>query len=67
MRVAEGHEPITGNHNDNGIGTAHTLMHAAHSLEHGGLIQYRAMCRTLQLMRQHIEQHFRIGVSVDVT
>ena len=41
-------------------------MHTSHGGKQGFWIERPAPDRVFQLMRQHIEQHFRIGIGVDM-
>ena len=66
MRIAEGKQAIACNQRHHGVSTATAAMHAGHRLENAIHIELVTMCRHLQFMRQHIEQHFRVGIGVDM-
>ena len=51
---------------DHRVRTAHPLVHAAHRSEHIGRFEVDAAGGFFQLVRQDVEQHFRVAVGVDV-
>ena len=64
--VAEGQHAVAGDLGDDRVGAAHALVHDADRLEQGLGVERITVGRDLDLVRQHIQQHFRVGIRVDV-
>lgn len=64
--IAERQQAVTGNLRHHGVGTAHALMHGGDGAEHGVVVERDATGGRLQLVGQHVQQHFRVGIGVDV-
>ena len=66
IRIAEGKQPIAGNQGHDGIGPAAATVNVCHRGEYGFRVEFLAFCRELELVREDIQQDFRIGTGVDV-
>src|SRR3989344_2681569 len=64
--VAEGHQAVTGDQADDGVRALDALVHGAHGLEDGGGRQGQLAAGQLQLVGEHVEQHLRVAVCVEV-
>ena len=65
--ITESEQTVTGNQHDHSVGTATTPMHAADGLKNAVNIKFVAVRCRLQFMGKDVQQHFRIGVGIDVT
>ena len=65
-RVAKGQQSVAGDHRNHRVGTPHAAMHAGNRAEDRIVVEAETRCGGLQLVRQHVEQHFGIGIGVDV-
>ena len=65
-RVAEREQAVAGDLGDDGVRAAHAAVHVRDGLEHGVRIERVAVGGRGDLVGQHIQQHFRVGVRVDV-
>ena len=65
LRIAEAEQAVADDHRDHGIAAAAAAIHGVHR---GEDVRWRDARRAhaLQLGREHVEQHFRIGVGVEV-
>ena len=66
QRITEGQQPVAGDLGHTGIGATRPAMQRRHRLEDGVRIQRHAPRPVVQLVRQHVQQHFGIGVGVDM-
>ena len=64
VHVAECQQAVARNHRHHGIRAATTAMHGGDSGKDGLGIETEVGGVGLQFMRQHVEQHFRIGVGI---
>ena len=65
--IAECQQPVPGNHGDDGVGAAQAPVNGAYSGENVCNRCLLSIAGPAQLVRQHIEQHFRVTLGVDVT
>ena len=65
-RVAEGQQAVTGDQRHDRVRAVHAPVHARHRLEYGCRIELQAGAGELHFVREHVEQHFGIGIGVDV-
>ena len=65
--IPEGEQPVARDHGDHRIGAATAAMHARYGREYRRGIELVVGDAFLQLVREHVQQNFRIGVRVDVT
>jgi hypothetical protein len=65
-RIAEREHAIAGDLGDHGIGAAHPSMDLGNRLEDGVRVELLTHRSRLQFVGQHVEQHFGIGLGVDV-
>ena len=65
-RVSKRQQPMPGNQRYHRIRAANALVYAAHCGKNIAGLEWQATRGFLQFMRQHIEQHFRVAVGVDV-
>ena len=64
--VAEREQPVAGDHRHHRVGAAAAPVDAGHRREDGRRIELVVGGVLLQLVREHVQQHFGIGVGVDV-
>ena len=57
-RIAEREQPVAGDHRDDRIRAAAALVHARDRLEDRLGIEPVVLCGALELVREHVEQHF---------
>ncbi len=65
-RVTECKQSVTRYQGHHRIGTAATPMYIRHRGKDGPGVELLALCGELQFVREYIEQHFRVGVGIDV-
>ena len=65
MRIAEADHAVAGDHRHHGIATTAAGVHAGDGGKHVFLGRLQLAAHR-QLMGEHVEQHFRVGVGVDV-
>ena len=65
-RIAKSDDPIAGNLSHTGICPFHPTMDFGNRLENRIRVERHTTGGCLQLVGQHIEQHFRIGLGIDV-
>ena len=64
--VAEGEQPVARDHRDHGVGAAAPAVDTRDPREDGRGVEL-VVCRAfLQLMREDVEQHLRVGIGIDV-
>lgn len=66
VRITEGHKAKAGDQHHYGVGPAHALVDFDDGIEDGVFAQFAAVNLLLQLVREHVEQHFTVRVGVDV-
>ena len=66
IRIAKRQQPVAGDLGHDRIGTAQALVHGADRAEDRRRVQHDAVAGQLEFVRQHVEQHFGIGIGVDV-
>ena len=66
QRITEGQQAVAGDLGHTGIGATRPAMQRGHRLEDGVRIQRHAPRPVVQLVRQHVQQHFGIRIGVDV-
>ena len=66
-RIAESQQTVTGDHNNDGIRPPATAMNTGYRTKDGFRIKLVAGSGCLQFVRQYVQQHFRIGIGIDVT
>ena len=64
--VAKRQHAVPGNQGNHGIRAAHAPVHLAHSVKHIGRLQRQAARGFVDFVRQHVQQHLRIALGVDV-
>ena len=65
-RVAEREQSVARDQGHHRVGAAATPMHVRHRGKDGLGVELLALCGELQFVREHVEQHFRVGVGIDV-
>ena len=66
IRVPKSQQAVTGNQGHHSVRALDALVHTAHGSKHIDGAQRQAARGFFELVRQHIEQHFRVAVGVDV-
>ncbi|MNQ74601.1 hypothetical protein D3C85_893620 [compost metagenome] len=66
VRIAEGQQAHAGDLRNGGVTALDAAVQHGNGLEDGFRVQVQARRRFLDFMRQHVEQHFRIGIGIDV-
>ncbi len=66
MGVAEGDQAVARDHRHHGVGTPAAAVHPGHGGEHGLIVQGVVGDLLLELVGQHVEQHFGVGAGIDV-
>ena len=65
VRIAERHDAVADDHRDDGVAARATLVERLDGVE--DLLRLQAVRRVLaELVREHVQQHFRVGVGVEV-
>ena len=67
IRIAECDEAVARNHRQHRVRAAAALMHATHRRENFLRRELHTLRGSLQLQREHVEQHLRVAVGVDVS
>ena len=65
-RVPKSQQAVAGDQSHHGVRALDALVHTAHSGKHIDGAQRQAAGGFFELVRQHVEQHFRVAVGVDV-
>ena len=65
-RIPKRQQAVAGNQGHHSVGALHAFMHTTHRCEHIYRVEWQATRCFFKLVRQHIQQHFRVAVRVDV-
>ncbi len=66
VNIAKRQQTVTCNDRDHRISPLTTLMHTGYGIKNSRGIQTQSLGFRLQFMSQHVQQHFRIGIGIDV-
>lgn len=64
--IAERQQAVARNLRHHRVGAAHALVHGGDGAEHRVVVERDAAGGRLQLVGQHVQQHFRVGIGIDV-
>ena len=66
VRITKGHDTVTRYHRDRGVTAAATAMHALDRVKYIVLVEAEASSLHLELVREYVQQDFRIRLGIDV-